>query len=183
MPLAITTVSASASSSSVADRRRPPHAEPFAVRRERVDQPLGCPPPVRFRRGSRAGCPARAAARGRGRPWSRVTGWPCAASHSATVFRSAASARSTATTSDSRAVTTSSGRPSRKPVVPNSQRGEPDLQQTFLAGPALAVRGEHAAGHPRRAAFVGAVHAHRPAVERGAARHRQPDDAAADDRH
>ena len=42
-----------------------------------------------------------------------VTGWPWAASHAATVFRSSTSARSTATTSDSRAVTTSGGRPSR----------------------------------------------------------------------
>ena len=73
------------------------------------------------------------------------------------------------------------GQPVEEPAVPQRQRREAQPQQTFFAGPAFAVRGQHAAGHPRGAAFVGAVHAHRPAVQRGPARDGQPDDAAADD--
>ena len=73
------------------------------------------------------------------------------------------------------------GQAVQKAVVPQRQRREPQLQQLLLAGPALAVRGEHAAGHPRRAAFGRAVHAHRPAVHGGATCDGQADDAAADD--
>jgi hypothetical protein len=42
------------------------------------------------------------------------------------------------------------------------------------------MRGEHATGHPRRATFVASVHTHSPTVQRGTARDRKPDDAAAD---
>ena len=110
-----------------------------------------------------------------------VTGYPCAASHSPTVLRSATSARSTATTSDSRAVITLSGRPSRKLAVPHRQRREAEPQQPLLTWPAFAVRGQHAARHPRCTRLIAAMHAHGPAIERGAACDRKADDAAADD--
>jgi hypothetical protein len=42
------------------------------------------------------------------------------------------------------------------------------------------MRREHATGHPRRAAFVASVHTHSPTVQRGTARDRKADDAAAD---
>ena len=68
-----------------------------------------------------------------------------------------------------------------RPSCHSASDARPDAQQPLFAGPAFAVRGQHAAGHPRRAGVAGAVHAHRPAVERGAAGDRQADDAAADD--
>jgi hypothetical protein len=43
------------------------------------------------------------------------------------------------------------------------------------------VRREHAARHPGGAAFVGAVHAHSPAIQRGATRDAEADDTSADD--
>ena len=65
--------------------------------------------------------------------------------------------------------------------MPHRQRREAEPQQPLLTRPALAVRGQHAACHPRRARLIAPVHAHGPAVERGAARDRKADDAAADD--
>jgi hypothetical protein len=73
------------------------------------------------------------------------------------------------------------GEPVQKPVVPEGQRLQAQLQQALLTGPALAVRGEHAAGHPGGTPLRGAVHAHGPAVKRRTARDGQSDDAAADD--
>ena len=165
----------------VCHRRRPLHAESFAVRGQRLDDGPVVDGEFGFGDGSRAECPAPEAVRCRGRPTSSVTGWPWAASHSPTVLRSAASARSTATTKRFAGGDDVGGQAVQKAVRATAPATPDRVQQALLAGPALAVRGEHAAGHPRRAAVVGAVHADGPAVQRGAARDGQPDDAAADD--
>ena len=40
------------------------------------------------------------------------------------------------------------GQPVQETAMPHRQRLQTQLEQTLLAGPALTVRGQHAAGHP-----------------------------------
>ncbi len=73
------------------------------------------------------------------------------------------------------------GQAVEEPAVPQPQRLQADLQQPLLPRPAFAVRGQHPAAHPGRAPEGAAVHPHRQAGLRGAAGHRETDDAAPDD--
>ena len=84
-----------------------------------------------------------------------VTGWPCAASQSPTVAQVGGIG---AVDGDHQRLAGGDhvgGQAVEEAAVPQPQRLEADLQQPLLARPALAVRGEHAAGHPGRAAVVG----------------------------
>ena len=73
------------------------------------------------------------------------------------------------------------GQPVGETVVPQPQRLQADLQQTFLARPALAVRSTHSAAHPGRTVLHCSMDANRQTALRRTPGHRQSDHPAADD--
>ena len=132
------------------------------------------------------GCPAPEAVRCARGGRRSSTGWPWAASQSA----DGAQVGGVGAVRTRRPGMLGAPWPHRRQAVQVGRRSpchrasdsSPSRSSVVLAGPALAVRGEHAAGHPGRAGrAAGAVHAHRPAGLRRAAGDRQADDAAADD--
>ena len=179
MPLAITTASPSARdrSSTGAAQRIPRRwqsvASASSTARLSTASSVGARKPCRMPCANR-GSTSRAAD-------SQTTACPCADNQSATVRRS----RDIGPVDGHHQRLARGDHLRRQPVekpalAPQPQGLDAQPQQPFLARPAFAVRGQHAAGDPRRAVFAGAVHSHGPPGLRRPARYRQSDDAATD---